>query len=226
MWAVLQRELREQARQDGTYWLRVIAAGIVMLLFWLAWEREANGGQLNGRGYFLGLHRFLFLGIWFVAPILTADCLSRERREGTLGLLFLTPLKPVDVVVGKAFVHALRGMVFVLAAIPVMVLPVLLGGVSWLDAVRLMLLQMAALGLALVAGLTASALTESWWRARMLAFVFAVLAGGLFVGLYIGIQVLAWWWRTPSAEIFWRLRIRHFAARAAVYLKRKSSLNP
>ena len=58
MWAVLQRELREQARQDGTYWLRVIAAGIVMLLFWLAWEREANGGQLNGRGYFLGLHRF------------------------------------------------------------------------------------------------------------------------------------------------------------------------
>ncbi|HAB15228.1 MAG TPA: ABC transporter permease [Verrucomicrobiota bacterium] len=191
MWPVLQRELREQARQPGTYWLRVIAAGVVILLFWLAWEREANGGQLNGRGYFMGLHRLLFLGIWLVAPVLTADCLSREKREGTLGLLFLTPLRPVDVVVGKAFVHALRGLVFVLAVIPIMIVPVLLGGVSWLDACRMMLLQLAALGMALAAGLSASAVTESWWQARMLAFAFAVLGAGVFVALHLGIHLLA-----------------------------------
>ncbi len=194
MWPVLQRELREQARQVTTYWLRVIAAGVAMLLFWLAWEQEANGGALNGRGYFLGLHRLMFLGIWFFGPVLTADCLSRERREGTLGLLFLTPLRPVDVVVGKAFIHALRGLAFVLAAIPIMVVPVLLGGVTWYDAVRMILLQLAALGLALVAGLTASALTESWWRARLLAFLFALLAAGLFVTLHAGIQVILQGW--------------------------------
>ncbi len=199
MWPVLQRELREQARQDATYWLRVIAGAVVMLLFWLAWEREANRGQAAGRGYFLGLHRCLFFGIWFVAPILTADCLSRERREGTLGLLFLTPLRPVDVVVGKAFVNALKGLVFVLAAIPVMVVPLLLGGVSWLEIIRWSLLQFSALGLALVAGLAASSVTESWWRARLLAFLFAVLAAGLFVGIYVGVQVIPWRWRgTPA----------------------------
>lgn len=198
MWPVLQRELREQARQVATYWLRVIAAGVAMLLFWLAWEQEAHGGTLNGRGYFLGLHRLMFLGIWFVAPVLTADCLSRERREGTLGLLFLTPLRPVDVVVGKAFIHALRGLAFVLAAIPVMIVPVLLGGVTWYDAVRMILLQLAALGLALVAGLTASALTESWWRARLLAFLFALLAAGSFLMLHVGIRVILNGWR-PAA---------------------------
>jgi len=198
MWPVLQRELREQARQDITYWLRVIAGGVIVLLFWLAWEREANAGQAAGRGYFLGLHRCLFLGIWFVGPVLTADCLSRERREGTLGLLFLTPLRPVDVVVGKAFVHALRGLSFVLAAVPVMVVPVLLGGVGWMEAVRMTLLQFAALGLALVAGLAASALTESWWRSRLLAFGFAALGAGAFVALYIGIQVLPGLWAASS----------------------------
>lgn len=222
MWPVLQRELREQARQGGTYWLRVLAGGVVLLLFWLAWEREANGGQLNGRGYFLGLHRLLFLGIWFLAPVLTADCLSRERREGTLGLLFLTPLRPVDVVVGKAFVHVLRGLVFVLAAVPVMIVPVLMGGVSWLDAVRMFLLELAALGLALVSGLTASALTESWWRARLLAFLLAMVAAGLFFGLYLGLQWAPGWWRSllngsPETVVGWGALWDQFLARQGFY---------
>ena len=38
----------------------------------------------------------LLSGVWF-----TADCLSEEKREGTLGLLFLTDLKGYDVVLGK-----------------------------------------------------------------------------------------------------------------------------
>ena len=38
----------------------------------------------------------LLSGVWF-----TADCLSEEKREGTLGLLFLTDLKGYDVVFGK-----------------------------------------------------------------------------------------------------------------------------
>lgn len=222
MWPVLQRELREQARQGGTYWLRVLAGGVVLLLFWLAWEREANGGQLNGRGYFLGLHRLLFLGIWFLAPVLTADCLSRERREGTLGLLFLTPLRPVDVVVGKAFVHVLRGLVFVLAAVPIMVIPVLMGGVSWLDAVRMFLLELAALGLALVSGLTASAVTESWWRARLLAFLLAIIAAALFFALYLGLQWVPGWWRslwngTPGTAVPWDALWDQFLARQGFY---------
>ena len=32
---------------------------------------------------------------------LTADCLSEEKREGTLGLLFLTDLRGHDVALGK-----------------------------------------------------------------------------------------------------------------------------
>ena len=62
---------------------------------------------------------------------MTADCISRERREGTLGLLFLTPLTVLDVIAGKAAIHVLRALTLFLAALPVLVLPLVLGGVEW-----------------------------------------------------------------------------------------------
>lgn len=190
MWTVIQRELRELARQKALYGLRLLGGGVMMVLLWLAWERAEPGPGTSGRGFFLGLNRLLFLGLWLVGPILTADCLSREKREGTLGLLFLTPLRPVDVVVGKAFSQSARAFLFVLATLPVMVIPVLLGGVVWKDALRMLFLQLAALGLALAAGLAASSLTLTWWRARLLAFVFALGAGLLFVFLHLSVQVI------------------------------------
>lgn len=185
MWPVLQRELRELARQPGTHWLRVLAAVALMVPLALAWTTDINAGRSGGRGYFMGLHRILLVGIWIVGPVLTADCLSRERREGTLGLLFLTPLRPFQVVIGKAFVQTLRGLIFLLAASPVLVVPVVLGGVVWWDALRMFVLELAALGLALVAGLLASSMTESWWRARILALFLAVGGAIVFLGLYV-----------------------------------------
>ena len=189
MWPVLQRELRELARQPAAYWLRVLAAVALMVPLALAWTTDVNAGRSGGRGYFMGLHRLLLAGIWIVGPVLTADCLSRERREGTLGLLFLTPLRPFQVIIGKTCVQALRGLIFLLAASPVLVIPVVLGGVVWWDAVRMFLLELAALGLALVTGLLASCMTESWWRARILALLLALGGAVVFVGLYVTLTV-------------------------------------
>ena len=56
----------------------------------------------------------------------------------------------MDVVVGKAASHALRAFMILLAAYPVLMLPILLGGVTWADAARMFLLQLAVLGLAFV----------------------------------------------------------------------------
>jgi ABC-type transport system involved in multi-copper enzyme maturation permease subunit len=187
MWPILQRELREQARQPANYWLRLIGAVLLLVLFWFAWRSQFGQQMTNGRGFFAGLNRLLFMTIWLIGPVLTADCLSREKREGTLGLLFLTPLRARDVVLGKAFVNALRAFSVLLAAVPVLVVPVLLGGVGWPDAVRMLLLHFAALGMALTAGLLASSVTTSWLRARLLAFVLAVGAAGVFALLYVGV---------------------------------------
>ncbi len=198
---ILQRELRRQARQWPTYWLRVLGGALVLVgCTWgfavtnsLLRQLPAFAGMpspTSGRGLFVGLNKLMAGLVWLIGPLLTADCLAREKRDGTLGLLFLTPLRAVDVVVGLALSHALRALMVLLAAYPVLMLPVLLGGVTWADAARMFLLQLAVLGLALAAGVTASAVSREWLRTRLLAFLLTLAASAAFVAIYIGIWTL------------------------------------
>src|SRR5580765_2170222 len=103
--AVILRELRAEARRPFTYWLRVAAGGLLLLVATITML-----GQIGtGAAIFGGLNALLFTSIWIIVPLLTADCISRERREGTLGLLFLTPLGAPSIIIAKGFVHTLRG---------------------------------------------------------------------------------------------------------------------
>jgi ABC-type transport system involved in multi-copper enzyme maturation permease subunit len=129
-----------------------------------------------GAKLFGNLNTALFIAIWLLVPLLTADCLSRERREGTLGILFLTPLTARAIVIGKGLIHSLRALTMVLAALPVLAIPFLLGGVTWREGLIALLLDLSSVGLALAAGLLASAYCKQWNRALFLAEVLAAVA--------------------------------------------------
>ncbi|MEY4386366.1 MAG: hypothetical protein RLY20_1649 [Verrucomicrobiota bacterium] len=160
---VVTRELRAEARHAFTYWIRVAGAGIGTLA--AASFAFTNGLRPDqGEMLFSALHFKLQLAIWTLVPLLTADCLSRERREGTLGLLFLTPLKALDVVVAKSLAHGLRATTLVLAVLPVIALPLLMGGVSWHQGASAILLDLSGVSLALAAGIVASSFSTSWVR--------------------------------------------------------------
>jgi ABC-type transport system involved in multi-copper enzyme maturation permease subunit len=176
---VIHRELRAQSRQAFTYWLRVAGAGAVigMAVFF-----ALNVGLRPDSGSFLfsALHAVLHVSIWVLVPLMAADCISRERREGTLGLLFLTPLKPRDLVAAKGTAQVLRAVTLLLAAVPVATLPALLGGVAWRQMVASVTINLAAICLALTASLLASAMAKSWLRALLGAYVWsAALAVGM-----------------------------------------------
>ncbi len=191
MGPIVHREVRLQARQRLTPLLRVTGAALLMGACWWVTRRDPSGRLANGLGVFIGLNKLLLVALWILGPILTADCLSRERREGTLDLLFLTPLRDRDLILGKAAGHALRAFTVLFAAMPVLVIPVLMGGVGWADVLRMFLLHLAVLGLALAAGVLASAVTREWWRAALLGSGLAGAAGAIFAGLYVA----AWTWR-------------------------------
>ncbi len=193
VWSILHRELLEQSRQRAGAWLRSGGAAILMLALLIGWSLPVMKGQTDGRGLFTGLNHVVIAVIWLVAPVLTADCISRERREGTLGLLFLTPLRPMDVVIGKAFAHALRAFTVVLVSTPVLVVPMMMGGVNGWDVGRMLLLHLSILGLSLAAGLLASSLAENWVRARLLGLVLAVAAGVGFAGIYSAFTSVYHW---------------------------------
>ena len=58
------------------------------------------------------------------------DCISKEKREGTLGLLFLTDLKGSDIVLGKFVASAVPAIYTAMGALPVLSVALLLGGVT------------------------------------------------------------------------------------------------
>jgi len=131
--AVLHRELRAESRRPANYWLRVLAASTLVLVAANLLLGPQPGLARLGPILFDALHRSFVFALWTLVPMMTADCVSREKREGTLGLLFLTPLSMLDVIAGKAALHVLRALTLFLAALPVLGLPLVLGGVSWPD---------------------------------------------------------------------------------------------
>jgi ABC-type transport system involved in multi-copper enzyme maturation permease subunit len=179
---VIERELRVQARLPFTYWMRSLATGGLLLSCFYFARLDGQGVNMDSGGALFGyMNTALFGCIWVMVPMLAADCISRERREGTLGLLFLTPLKPYDIVLSKGMAHGLRALTLWLAVLPALTIPFLLGGISWREAVLAGLNDFDALCLALAAGILGSAAARAWHRSLLAALLFAVFFMGVFL---------------------------------------------
>ena len=172
---VIERELRAESRSAFTYWLRFFGAVALMAMGALFFSRRGLS-NLGGTDLFQIFHRTLFVAVWIVAALMTADCISRERREGTLGLLFLTPLRPIEVVLAKGLAHGLRVVGVGLAAVPILVVPFLMGGVTWQQALASVLINFSALCWALAAGILASSCCQSLARALVVAAVLEAIS--------------------------------------------------
>src|SRR5689334_15521984 len=118
---IVVRELLEAARRRGTYWIRVGAAGAGLLVGgWILIIPGMTTPQTLGLTLFIPLAVIIYIYCTFIGVFRTADCLSEEKREGTLGLLFLTDLKGYDVVLGKLVASSLHAFYGVLALMPVL----------------------------------------------------------------------------------------------------------
>src|SRR2546423_9079088 len=163
---IVERELRVASRRRGTYWNRAVAALAAILIFGGALFFEAHQPPKElGKDIFNALAG-LFLFSSLVAGIrYTADCLSEEKRAGTLGLLFLTDLKGYDVVLGKLMATSLNSFYAVLAIFPPLAIPILVGGVPGGEFWRLVLVLINTLFFSLCAGLFVSAISRDEQKA-------------------------------------------------------------
>lgn len=176
---IVDRELRVRARWRSTYLIRVaiavlaIAVTIVMLFFAAVSARSVGKEMLM----VLGWLTFLFCTIEGFRS--TADSLSEEKREGTLGLLFLTDLRGFDVVLGKFAGSSLSSFYGLLATVPALAITLLLGGVTGAEFWRVVLSLLNALFFSLSAGMFVSALSRDErkaWGATVALVAFAVVA--------------------------------------------------
>ena len=179
---IVERELRVAARRASTYWMRAGAAlaGICLTAWALRALSMQPPAQL-GSELFATIAGFCFAYCVLYGMRATHDCIGSEKRDGTLGLLFLTDLKGYDVVLGKLVATSLNTVYGLLAVFPVLAIPILLGAVSPEAFVRMTLALANTLLFSLTLGLLVSAITDRPRVAILSAVVlmFLITAGPL-----------------------------------------------
>jgi len=172
VWPVIERELRAATRKPWTMGIRpafalagVVTCGVVLAV---------PGPRASEQGVMMLGFLAMVCAILVLASgcFLTADCVSREKRDQTLGLLFLTPLRSADILSGKLVSNSVQVLYGVLAVFPVFFLPLLNGGVTWWEVLRVLLALMVLLLLSLTCGLFFSVVTVQAKTAVLATFIF------------------------------------------------------
>jgi ABC-type transport system involved in multi-copper enzyme maturation permease subunit len=198
----LRVALRKQGPAQGRLKIAAIATGGSMLFLWF-------GTDTNDPGAGRSLEQLLCLAALtfvFKAPRLAAGVLAEERRNQTLGLLFLSGLGAAEVFAAKFLSSALITFTNLLAIFPMLALPFLTGGVPY-DLFLAIICSLPALMLfALAVSLLASVLTREDGTALVLANVLGVLLCGLTPAIYLaqthfspGSKPSLWWLRLSPA---------------------------
>jgi ABC-type transport system involved in multi-copper enzyme maturation permease subunit len=207
---IVERELRVAARRPFTYWVRSGAALLALLLVsWvllMMWrQRPSELGKVLF-GATTGVTAFLCLLSGMRA---TADCISEEKRAGTLGLLFLTDLRGYDVVFGKLAASSIGVAYAAISVVPIMALPLLLGGVSILEFARMTAVVVNAMFFSLTVGLFVSTISVDARRAVGLAMFlllfFSLLlpvTGGVLGSKYVALRSQPWFYITSPGTAY------------------------
>jgi hypothetical protein len=191
---IVERELRVRARRRAGHWTRF---GIGLGAFLICLPQLLISGPFGAPGSVGKVTFDCIVGAAFLlscgACFLTANALVAEQQEGTLGLLFLTRVNALDVLLGKFGSVGLTSLCSLLAFVPVMLVPILAGGVTGGEALRKGVALLLTLPLALALGLWASVASRRFGVGR--TTVGAIL-------LIVVIPYLLWQARSSGLRFF------------------------
>ena len=183
---IVARELRTAARKRDHYRVR-FATGLVSILIgaWILVAMRHAPPQVVGKSLFGTLAILSFLYCLSSGVRITSDCLSEEKRDGTLGLLFLTDLKGYDVVLGKLVATSLHAIYGLFAFFPILGISLLLGGVGGGEFARALLVAVTLQFFSLAVGLFASAVCTA--ERKAMAMTILILLGLSFGPPLLGV---------------------------------------
>ena len=177
MLPIVQRELQVAARSRNFYAWR-IRTGLAIVLVSAGALLSSRGSVSSGSGeLFRTLCFFALLFCLIEGLRKTSDAISEEKREGTLGLLFLTDLTGFDVVLGKLTAAAVRSFNALLAFVPILAICLLLGGITGGEFWRTVLVLLASLAASLSLCIFTSTLSreKSFFAAGSLLLILCLL---------------------------------------------------
>jgi len=160
MLSILERELRIASRRRWTFWSRVGASVMGFAIGFCLVVVSTFSRVATGEYIFTVL---AFISFWFCliqGVRRAASSISDEKRDGTLGLLFLTDLRTIDIIAGKVFAVAIPLVQPLLAFLPPLAISLLLGGATGGEIFRAALTFASILLYSIAAGLFVSSLSR------------------------------------------------------------------
>jgi len=198
---VFTREVTIAPRREWTYVLRSVYVGLLLLLVVTAWLVISGTQLITDPGDFARFGTMLFqflapvqlvLAIFFAAT-LAASAVGQEKERGTLTLLLMTRMTNSELVLGKLLASLLNIITMLAVSIPIFMAIAMLGGVSYYQIVRVLLVTLFAM---LLCGSLGSCI--ALWRDKTFqAIATTILFLVLWIGLWEGVPALR-----PYAAMF------------------------
>ncbi|HUR44304.1 MAG TPA: hypothetical protein VMZ27_00415 [Candidatus Saccharimonadales bacterium] len=225
---IVDRELRVRARLKSTFRYRMAGAFICVgiVVFLLVTTTAFTNPGVMGKTMFNILAWLVFPWCLFEGTRNTADCLSEEKRGGTLGLLFLTDLTAYDVVLGKLVATSLNSFYGLLGVLPALAVPFLLGGVTAGEFWRLVLTLLATLFFSVTTGLLVSSLSyrqQTAWSSTVGVLFFFTF--GLPLLRSSPLTSPLWVSHFSPGLVFRSVQEAHYVATPSVYWNSLASLH-
>ena len=118
--ALLRRELASRLRAPRTFWVILLVAFASSGLVLLRWPTD-SAIDIVSQGTVLVFRPVAFtltLAVMMLVPAFPATSLVGERRKGTLALLLNSPLRPVQLYLGKLMSNVLLSLVLISVSLP------------------------------------------------------------------------------------------------------------
>lgn len=177
---VAARELRAAAHNRAQFKARSWTVFFALIgTAWILWAMADYSGRMTpsfGAQVFAAQSWAAFV-FAMMAVNATMDSISSEKREGTLGLLFLTHLTGFDVVIGKLASSMIQFALCLVATLPLLTMPVMLGGIQVWQVGHLAVSLINAMLFSASAGILASSLCVKRNSASSLGIVIVTLLG-------------------------------------------------
>lgn len=185
---IAHREMLVLAKSPALYRGRIVLS-ILLLLFGVGLGMVYHFAGIMVARQFLPMIGFgAAIYCLFAGAQATADSISVEKREGTLGLLYLTHMRTGQILFGKLIAHTLLVFYGLLIAVPLLSFLLLLGGVQGSSLLKLVLGALNALFFSAAIGLFCSSFGVQRRRVQAMAswiiIAFWILPGAAAASLH------------------------------------------
>ncbi len=182
---ILIKELRSRMRGPRAFLILtgflLLLSGIAFLLYKTLEESfrfsfgPASMSASVGVSMFLGLAFFELFLVAFITPALTAGTISGEQESLTYEMLVATPLRASSIMLGKMIAALFYVFLLIFAAVPLLSLVYVFGGVTVRDmALALLILASTTLTFGII-GMFWSALLRRTGRATVMSYMTLLL---------------------------------------------------